>query len=328
MELLKDNRIKDRFVKDYSLPIKVVRDVEYLGESLDSFNYYLSHMKEYYNTEKSLDNLKKYLNKVNCSEDFFEKTSKVISEVQKSIVEKKEFESFKNSYSMYKGDLESLDLKKNKYLLLENDGKKFISIDLKEANFQSLGFFDSNLVGGYDSYNKYIREFTDEEYILEAKRIRQVIFGDKVICPKGQQRIQRYIIGETIKSLTENGYIDKKTPMEVTSDEIIIREDYLNKNIEDFKDFLPINLEKVRYRVESFSIERLNTREKVKQNIFLKKQEDLIKIKNCPARYVPEVIAFLKAGRDINKYKDKLSFLDRLVYEEGRVYTYHDYLFC
>lgn len=326
-----ENNLKNRFVKDYNLPIKVVREVKVQGKCIDSFYYFIEKLDPYYKTTEKLRLFQNFLNKCHHDgEDFFHKTNEIIKKAQENIHNKALFNEFKNCDLKEKLiKTPNYNLNKSKYLLIENDGETFVSIDLKQANFQSIRYYSPSLVNNKSDFKDYILEFTDDPYILESKKIRQIIFGDKIMNPKRQQQIQRSIINNVIHNLIVDGYILEDTKMEVTSDEIVLKKKDFLKNIDHFFKNLPNELKEINFHIKEFKIELLKTREKLPENIFLRHDTDseIVKIKNCPARYIPEVVTFLESNRDIELYKKNLNYLDRLGFEAGRIFHYEDFLF-
>lgn len=104
-----------------------------------------------------------------------------------------------------------------------NDGEKFISIDLKKANFQALKYFDSSIVFGCDSYDEFISRYTDINYFKESKYLRERIFGE--LNPKRTTTIEKYILSRIIREVLSkiewlNGNFEIYT---VNSDEVIYK---------------------------------------------------------------------------------------------------------
>lgn len=81
--------------------------------------------------------------------------------------------------------------KKNLYVE-DNNGKKFISLDMKKANFSALRFYDEAIFGGAATWEKFISRFTDSEHIISSKYIRQVIMG--ACNPKRQIQQEKMIM--------------------------------------------------------------------------------------------------------------------------------------
>lgn len=94
------------------------------------------------------------------------------------------------------------DLPVNKNIDFEI-GKKYVSIDLKMANWQVLKKYDPfwlNELG--DTYSDLLNKFNIHPIFHQSKHFRQYIFGN--VNPKRQVRAQRVMIEDLVKSLPEN----------------------------------------------------------------------------------------------------------------------------
>jgi hypothetical protein len=99
-----------------------------------------------------------------------------------------------------------------------NIGKRFISIDLTKGNFQALNYVDKNILLNSETYEEFIRKFTDIYYIEDSKYFRQVIFGQ--MNPKRHITVEKYMIGKVYDYLTEK-YEWMKDLVVWNSDELI-----------------------------------------------------------------------------------------------------------
>ena len=106
----------------------------------------------------------------------------------------------------------------------ENIGKRFISIDLKEAAFTALKTWNNMNVGEDISrmnctYAEFVRRHIEgpvAEYLIDSKRLRQVIFGHT--SPKRLMHIEYWQIQSIAKVIsTERGLI----PICMNNDEVI-----------------------------------------------------------------------------------------------------------
>ena len=74
----------------------------------------------------------------------------------------------------------------------DNIGKRFLSIDLTKANFQALKSFDNSLVLYADTYEDYVKHYTNSKYVCMSKYTRQVVFGK---CnPSRQITMEKYLM--------------------------------------------------------------------------------------------------------------------------------------
>jgi len=82
----------------------------------------------------------------------------------------------------------------------DNDGCLFVEADLRMANFQAMRYFDGRIFGQdvyaqdgpldiEQEYRKWASTFTDSEYVLGSKYVRQVVFGS--LNPKREISIEQ-----------------------------------------------------------------------------------------------------------------------------------------
>ena len=77
------NALKQRFVKDYNLPINIFED--------DLFEYYLKELDEQYDTIKKYESFKDFLNKYETQEDFFQASTKIIDNILEYVSNKEDY---------------------------------------------------------------------------------------------------------------------------------------------------------------------------------------------------------------------------------------------
>jgi hypothetical protein len=202
----------------------------------DHFDYYidqLSKTEKYKNiqelvslfeeADKDIDNFLEYKVK---------KTNEIIDFIKST-----------NAYVEFCYDNNLLDLPTNnsyKY----NDDCKYLSIDIRSANWTSIKKYDQlNELG--DSYVDLLNKFNLPKIFLHSKYLRQFIFGN--INAKKQQKIQRNIIQEVVRMLDDNYNIEC-----VKNDEVIIK----FNSFDDIKDVYNI-IDQSKFRIKLFSVERI-----------------------------------------------------------------------
>lgn len=167
-----------RFTKDYNLPINIF--------SGDYFSYYRSLYSRFWPyKEESLmhkeiieaGNVDKWLENYSLLRD------KIIYELENSDA----YKAFNTS------DLSIYDITptvgERSYYNHETDGKYFISVDLKKANFQALRHVG---VIKDRTYEDFITRMGGSEYFASSKYLRQVIFGK--LNPKRQTKVEKYLL--------------------------------------------------------------------------------------------------------------------------------------
>lgn len=84
------------------------------------------------------------------------------------------------------------------------EGKTYLSIDLKKANWQCVKWHDPQFVNELgDTYEDMLGKFGLPEVFLHSKHFRQYIFGN--LNPKKQMKMQRVILEHVISSLEAFG---------------------------------------------------------------------------------------------------------------------------
>lgn len=179
-----DKALKARFCKDKKVNINLF-DEPYFTERLEL----LDKLKEYQEfeklvTEKFDEDKERYFAYYNELKDKIINYIKASSSFTKlNSCDMKEF-TVKNRFRQ--GDIYKIP-----YI-----GKRFISIDMKKANFAALvaygKLYDAEFNEGSLDWNLFMSRFTDIKYFYDSKYIRQVVFGN---CnPSRQITFEKYLM--------------------------------------------------------------------------------------------------------------------------------------
>lgn len=245
------NELKRRFTKDYKVQIKVFEE-PFFSERLILFHKHFNIIDNYELFLKTIENFEN-------EDEYFTFYKQIKETVMEDIKSKLGFQNF-NNMSMEEFDID------NKYKGLpskdiyhhSNKGRKFVSIDMKKANFSSLKHFDPTIFDNKNTWEEYLSQFTDNEYIIGSKYIREVIFGN---CnPKRQTSYEKYLMSILLSHL---GDIVENIPIVFFSnDEIIfdITDSFTNEQEEN--EFLQhittvVSAESVPFRVEKFKLKEI-----------------------------------------------------------------------
>lgn len=284
-----------RFVKDFNLPINLVESpfFEYYMDRYDIFP-----KEDYFNCcdiiNKQFDgNKEAWLN------HYAQIRDNIITTIENS-----------DAYNKFN----NVDLKEWKQPVFtvgdyniyncNNVGKFFISIDLKKANFQTLKWFDKDIVLGADTYEELMEKFGGDEYFKKSKYTRQVIFGK--LNPKRTIYFEKYLIG-TIFSHPGNylfrSLYDNAQLITVKSDEIVFEIDTLTmlpKFDKNFLNFLKDDIKKnngLDVSVEAFKLSRIvcenhngNTVDGYVRTFYL--DDNRKDLKNVSSIFFPQIYAF------------------------------------
>lgn len=185
---MENNKLRQRFVKDYNLPINVFEEKQ--------FNYYVG-LYDFFPRDK-WENLKKMIDEKYDGnvEKWLDYCASVRDNAINGVIESEAYKTF-NSSDMSKYKL-TTNVGEHSCYNQETDGCRFVSIDLKKANFQALKY-----VGVLDDedYDHFIEKYGGDEYIKGSKYLRQVIFGK--MNPGRTTTVEKYIIEKAMSIANE-----------------------------------------------------------------------------------------------------------------------------
>lgn len=288
------NSLKKRFVDDLKLPINIL-DEPY-------FEYFLEMYDEDFKTKDKYNMFLRCLNKFKAEEEFFKNSEKISSGIRSLILNSKTYDKFQNIDINKEYPLD-IEIPKETIYIDKNVNKNLISIDLEKANFNVFKLLGLDKELNVNNYNDLIKKFTEDEYYLQSKKIRQVIFGE--LNAKRQQRIQKYIINQIAEKLLKNNL----TISSSSSDEVII-ENKNNLTTKDIQEILKDLPEEYKfYRVEHFKLSKIDE----ENNFYVKNINDgeKIEFKNIQGHLFHQVYKKYK-NLEINNY-------DLLFYHEGQL---------
>lgn len=270
--------IRRRFVKDYNLPIKIFDD--------DMFDYYIDLYDAMHGTKYKYQMLEQSVSAHRGEEGFMKEFNSIKDEIIADISSKDSYKELSkaNPPLEYTGRYQ---IQKQNIYIPEFDRKTMCSIDLKKANFNSMRYYNFDLVNYAETYEDFISKYTAESYMKESKQLRQVIFGN--LLPKKQQAIQKVIMGRII-----NAILDK---MDVTlttmgTDEVIIHEVGSETSffsvLSNLTEVIPIELLDM-LKIERFQLLHAHPT----KPFYAKLTTGHLEIKNTPAVYYPQVYKHL-----------------------------------
>ena len=220
-----------RLIKDYKLPISMFRDRKILERFIDFYS-------DIFNIDKIIKDAFKInddtATDVTISDDtigaFLDEYYQVRNNIIETIRANKSYQDFNNNNDRFNQFNEiikktSKEITKKQLYITENVGSYFISFDLRRANFTALSFYDKKIVNERDSYEEFVRDFTDNEFIVNNKYFREVVFG--ALNPSRQITVEKYMIlqlYDKIKEVIKNYYAENVLKLYcVNSDEIIFK---------------------------------------------------------------------------------------------------------
>lgn len=191
------DKLKERFCKDCNIPIRIFQEPYFMDRIylLDTFYDTLKHWECFMST---VINNPKYCNE----QDYFEEYNQVKDDAINFIKGSDSYQRF-NSEDMnhFAVDARFRNFPSKDIFHLSNVGRKFLSIDMKKANFNALRNYDPAMFAEAATWKEFISKFTSIEHIINSKYIRQVILGN---CnPKRHITYEKYLMSNLLNSIIE-----------------------------------------------------------------------------------------------------------------------------
>lgn len=211
--------LRKRFVKDAGLPIQVMQSPH--------FEYFLSLYDPLFGCISKYEDFLTEVELIGGEDAYFKYVHRLIGTIVNHISEKSSYQSFNDGKNQLNQYHTNFKISKENIYNPDNNGKRFISVDLKKANFNALRYHDPSIFDNLDTYEEWISQFTSYKTIKSSKHVRQVIFGN--LNPTRQIKVQKYLISEIIELLVayfEDKGLSKEESIakmkSASSDEIVI----------------------------------------------------------------------------------------------------------
>lgn len=203
------NSLKNRFLKDFGLPIQVVRE--------PMFPYYVNLIDPHFDVKKKLTMLEEVVVTLGGEDRFFSESNRIKETLINTIQATPSYATLSND--VLKAYETVNQVEQQDIYNMGNVNRTYISVDLKHANFNVFRMYDETLTLGFKSYEDLVGSITPFDYFKKAKYLRQVIFGN--MLPKKQQRLQKWVIDKIISVLHKEVCIQLADFVSASSDEIV-----------------------------------------------------------------------------------------------------------
>lgn len=293
-------RAKERFCKDCNIPIRLFQE-PYFTDRLKLFDKFYGTLEKW---NIFIDELQRY----NCEQDYFEEYNRVKDAAILSIKESEAYKRF-NEEDMNKYCVTHKNLLNKDIFKPSNNGKLFISIDMRKANFSSLYHYNNSMFSGAKTWEEFISKFTENKHIINSKYIRQVILGN---CnPKRHITYEKYLMNEVLNFLYD--HVGEERVVFFSNDEIVY--DMSNINIDTLrlvvKSIDTVLKEKIDIplKVELFILHKIDNTDGYYKEIFKENREKDIEFKCLDNYMLPFVIR--------NFLGEEITDSDKVFYHEG-----------
>jgi len=284
MKILTD-KLNRRFMKDIKMPCSYINK-EIFKERLELFE----------ETHKAKTQYKEFIKMIETFENpnnYFEYITNLILKITEYIRGTDNFKKI-NSFDIVEEqkNINILDIPGKTIYNEKNINKVFISFDLKKANYNIFKKIsnESNLLTNSNTYEEFILEFTEFQYIANSKNLRQVIFGQ--LKQFKRVKFQEKKIINDIANLLINMDVFKKEDIELLlTDELIISGNRL-KNEEDFINIINIIEEDLGFACsyEMYELKKFKGLKSFVKKHYFKTNE----VKNLSKLMYPAYLKYLK----------------------------------
>ena len=299
-----ENKLKQRFVKDYNLPINIYDD--------KLFSYYIG-LYDFFPVDTYVKLCQKVEDKYGGNVSLWlDDCAQVRDAAIIGVTESDEYKKFNDSKNLLKEYDNDIKMGEHSLYTEVCEGNLYISIDLKKANFQALKFAG---VLNDETYDDFIKKYGGDDYIINSKYLRQVIFGK--MNPARTVKVERYITSR-IHEIVVPCFPEWEF-MSFNSNELIYKlkdtfapsQDSLNSLITIIKDVLGIDVRVECVKVERLPIVNVNGNKVdayVRTNVNTNEQE----LKKASTTFYPQIYKLWK-GMPIQEEDKYAYFEDQLV---------------
>ena len=153
-------KLKERFCKDCNIPLRLFQE-PYFTERLRLYDTFYGTMEKWAVFQRELE-------KYSCEQDYFEEYNRVKDAAILQIKNSEAYQRF-NEADMNQYRITHMNLPGHDIFKPSNDGKNFISIDMKKANFSSLRHYDASIFQNADTWEAFVGMYTDNPHIINSQ---------------------------------------------------------------------------------------------------------------------------------------------------------------
>lgn len=212
---------RKQFIQYFGFPIPIYKE--------PYFSYYIETLDPIFKTKKAYALLVDAINILTArGENFKTFTFNLVDKIVRKISEQPEYQKFiqevKNSKDLVS---EEYPPETDIYNTTGPFPKFFFSLDINKANYNCMKQYNPKLVLDTNSWEEFIKKFTDIEYYIHAKYFRQIIFGK--LCPKQIAIVQKELLTKLYLKIKDHLPVEGR----LGTDELFVRTN-LETYLQDF----------------------------------------------------------------------------------------------
>jgi len=209
--------LRHRFCEDYRVPVQVLTE-PYFTERLiilNEFGYMDSYLKYVKYVQENYKSVEEFL------EAYHTLRNNIIATVSNS----KAYKDFLSDEKITKEIKEYVPVIGDINLYTQEQVKEgsnyFLSFDMKKANFQTLKWINPAIVFDCDTYEDFMRKFTDIEIAINSKKTREIIFGK--LNPNRTTKYEKILMGIVEETIRQTPIIKWFDLFSLNNDEVIYK---------------------------------------------------------------------------------------------------------
>jgi hypothetical protein len=210
--MLITEKLRQRFVKDAGVPIKVFVE-PYFSNLLDLY-------EEHYAARTKWNQFMTLLENFDSDQAYFAYYNKVKDAAINYLANNPEMQFFSQKEDMKQFAPKFNSFPSNSVFKCTNVSRHFVSIDMIKGNFTALRHYNPAIVGGKETYEEFIGQFCPHNYLCSSKYVRQVCFGNA--NPRRQTTYERYLMEQVLSEIFARTKILGKNVAYLGTDEIVL----------------------------------------------------------------------------------------------------------
>ena len=265
------NRLVRTFMKDFKIPGPVQR-YEFL-------EYYVNTYDCVIKCKENFELFKNVLRKFENEDAFLNYRHKILDDIVNDITNNDAYKKFIEDKNLLNFNFLTNNVKGKNLYNANNAGQHYLSIDLRSGNFMALKHYDKSIVKNCDTWEEYIKCFTEHVYFGIGKTFRQKVLGHLNV--KRIMNYERILLEEEIvKSILDSNILNIEDMVSHNFDEVVfkVNEDFDVNEISIPEKFVND------VHVEKFLLEQINL-----YSMFVKKNGEQIKFKGVNNNLFPQV---------------------------------------
>lgn len=236
----------EKFIKDNKLPIPIAKP-PYLDYFLDLYEPDYSAKTLYNEFTNAVSICKK--NNTTIREYHNTLVRKIVDSIKENDTNKKYLSDKINGINIGINECNVLSCSGYTLADIDKTEKYYISLDIKKANYTSTKHFYPEIFLDTNTWEDYVKLFTDIDYFIKSKHFRQVVFGNlntkkclllwKQLCVNLVDVIKEHTSLNIFGKVSDDEIIIKSS-LETIDNDLVVLDSVIKKHLPDHYDYWKI----------------------------------------------------------------------------------------